>query len=237
MIAPDSLKSLLMNHEVIPVKFAGQRLLLDGNGVLVWPQQNLLIFSDLHLEKGSFLTQFANPLPRFDSKDTLKRMRLMMTRYDCQNVICLGDSLHDGNALSRMQSVDLVHLNTLVKSVDKWTWVLGNHDPEIPAAILGERAANVQLRNILLVHEPETLSKHANAEAQIIGHFHPKSSYKLANRKVTGKSFVCASDILLMPAFGKYTGGLDIKDTAFLPLFIRKNADIYLTYHQKIYFL
>lgn len=237
MISPDSLQALLMNHQVIPIKFAGQGLLLDGSGVLVWPQQELLIFSDLHLEKGSFLTQFANPLPRFDSKDTLKRMQLMMTRYDCQNVMCLGDSLHDGNALSRMQKDDLVQLNTLVNSVVKWTWVLGNHDPEIPAAIYGERAPYVQLGNILLVHEPELLTNFAGAEAQIIGHFHPKSSHKLANRKVTGKSFVCDAKILLMPAFGKYTGGLDIKDKAFLPLFKRKNAATYLTYHQKIYLL
>ena len=67
MITPESLKTLLLNHQVIPVKFSGHRLLLDADGVLVWPQQDLLIFSDLHLEKGSFLSQFANPLPRFDS--------------------------------------------------------------------------------------------------------------------------------------------------------------------------
>lgn len=224
-----------MNHYVIPVKFAGQRLLLDGSGILVWPQQDLLIFSDLHLEKGSFLSQFANPLPRFDSTDTLKRMQLMIKRYDCQHVICLGDSLHDGNALSRMQNQDLAQLNALILSVEKWTWVLGNHDPEIPDDILGLRAPYVQLSNILLVHEPESLNEFANVDAQIIGHFHPKSSYKLAKQKVSGKSFVCDEDILLMPAFGKYTGGLDINDKAFLSILKRKNAYVYLTYHQKIY--
>lgn len=224
-----------MDHFVIPVKFAGQRLLLDGSGVLIWPQHDLLVFSDLHLEKGSFLSQFANPLPRFDCTETLKRMQLMMIRYDCRHVICLGDSLHDGNALSRMQNKDLEQLNTLIRSVEKWTWVLGNHDPEIPDDILGLRASYVQLSNILLVHEPELLSEFANVDAQIIGHFHPKSTYKLVNRKVSGKSFVCDEDILLMPAFGKYTGGLDINDKAFLPIFKRRNANVYLSYRQKIY--
>jgi len=235
LITPDALKALLMNHQVIPIKFAGQRLLLDGCGVLVWPQKDLLVFSDLHLEKGSFLTQYANPVPRFDSKDTLKRMQIMMARYDCQHVVCLGDSLHDTNALSRMQNDDLKQLNDLVSSIAQWTWILGNHDPDIPPAIFGERAAYLQLDNLLLVHEAETLSDFANAEAQIIGHFHPKSSFKLSSRKVTGKSFVSASDILLMPAFGKYTGGLDIRDEAFTSLFTRSSAKVYLTYHQKIY--
>jgi metallophosphoesterase superfamily enzyme len=214
MITPEALKALLMNHQVLPVKFAGHRLLLDAGGVLIWPQQDMLIFSDLHLEKGSFLSQFANPLPRFDSKDTLKRMQLMIERYNCNHIVCLGDSLHDTNAISRMQTSDLSFLNTLVSSVNKWTWVLGNHDPDIPHEIKGERAPFLQVNNVLLVHEPEILEEvnvklkqdeggdeqKIVAQAQIIGHYHPKSSYKLANRKVTGKSFVCADSILLMPA-------------------------------------
>jgi hypothetical protein len=263
MISPQALQALLLNHQVIPLKFAGNRMLLDGHGVLVWPAQNLLIFSDLHLEKGSFLTQFANPLPRFDSKDTLKRMRLLIERYDCKHIVCLGDSLHDGNALSRMQQDDLKALNAMVKQVARWTWVLGNHDPEIPLEILGERCAHLQLQNVLMVHEPEDLESflydrnkaHSNLNenlleksshkqectqdpsAQIIGHFHPKSSYKISNRKVTGKTFIQTPTLLLMPAFGKYTGGLDINDKAFTPLFARKEALVYLTYHQKIYLL
>lgn len=257
MIEPAALKALLMNHQVIPAKFAGHRMLLDAGGILIWPQQNILIFSDLHLEKGSFLTQFANPLPRFDSQDTIKRMALMIQRYDCEHIVCLGDSLHDGNALARMQPEDLASLNALVKSVAKWTWVLGNHDPDIPPEILGDRAPHLHINNVLLVHEPEDIAAinisvdepeehdekndlnlgRTKLDGQIIGHYHPKSSYKLANRKVTGKSFVCTDNMLLMPAFGKYTGGLDIKDDAFLPLFTRKNALVYLTYHHKIYLL
>jgi metallophosphoesterase superfamily enzyme len=253
MITPQALQILLGNHQVIPIKFAGHSMLLDAGGVLVWPQQDLLVFSDLHLEKGSFLSQFANPLPRFDSKDTIKRMSLLMQRYDCQHVVCLGDSLHDANALKRMLQDDLTRLNTLVKSVSKWTWVLGNHDPNIPLEVLGERAPYLLLQNVLLVHEPENLEveiipgeallpqKQAlawqAANAQIIGHYHPKSSHKLANRKVTGKSFVCDESIVLMPAFGKYTGGLDIDDEAFADVFSRKRAQVYLSYLQKIYLL
>ncbi len=235
MIAVEALKVLLSRHQVIPVSLAGNRLLLDANGVVVWPQQDMLIFSDLHLEKGSFLSQFANPLPRFDSKETLSRMAAIIKRYDCQHIVCLGDSLHDGNAISRMHQEDLACLNSLVLSVNKWTWVLGNHDPDIPEAILGERASYIAAANLLLVHEPEDITEHAQSEAQVIGHYHPKSSHKLANRKVTGKSFVCAQDIMLMPAFGKYTGGLNINDDAFASLFTRKSADVYLMYNHKIY--
>lgn len=124
MIAVEALQQRLKENQVIPIRFAGHRLLLDASGVLIWPAQDLIIFSDLHLEKGSFLSQFANPLPRFDSKDTLKRIANMLSIYCCGNVVCLGDSLHDGNALSRMQQDDLETLNIMVQSVERWTWIL-----------------------------------------------------------------------------------------------------------------
>lgn len=240
MIAAELLQQRLAANQVIPIKFSGHRLLLDAAGVLIWPAQDLIIFSDLHLEKGSFLSQFANPLPRFDSKDTLKRMAQMVAIYDCQTVVCLGDSLHDGNALSRMQFDDLFALNSMVESVQNWTWILGNHDPEIPLAIKGERAPHLQKQDLLLVHEPENLAEFEGVRAQIIGHFHPKSSYRISNRKVTGKCFVCANNILLMPAYGKYTGGLDVKHEAFKPMLgSRKEADysLFLLYNSRIYML
>ncbi len=237
MIDAEELKNLLITNQVIPIRFANQRMLLDANGVLVWPKHQLLIFSDLHLEKGSFLSQFANPLPRFDSAETIKRMVMMCQQYQCSHIVCLGDSFHDSNALSRMQSEDLKQLNLLIESTDKWTWVLGNHDPDIPEIVKGERQNYLIIDNILLVHEPENLTEFDQIDAQIIGHFHPKSSHKLANRKVTGKSFVSADNLLLMPAFGKYTGGLDIKDEAFNRLFQLNNAQIYMTYNRKIYMM
>lgn len=254
MIGAPALQELLKSHQVIAVNFAGHRVLLDAAGVLVWPQHSVLIFSDLHLEKGSFLSQFAHPLPRFDTQDTLRRMRLSMLRYQCEHIVCLGDSLHDGNAAKRMQTDDLDALNTLVNSVDNWTWVLGNHDPDIPDEIIGKRLPSLQLHNVLLVHEPQALTRSdlpmrnndisATDEtvsqapsAQIVGHYHPKSSVNLTNRRVSGKSFICSPTTLLMPAFGKYTGGLDVTDSAFDEVFARKDANVYFTYQQKIYML
>jgi DNA ligase-associated metallophosphoesterase len=238
MIAVEKLQQRLKANQVIPIRFAGHRLLLDASGVLVWPAQDMIIFSDLHLEKGSFLSQFDNPLPRFDSKDTLKRIADMLSIYCCGHVVCLGDSLHDGNALSRMQRTDLETLNIMVQSVERWTWVLGNHDPEIPDIILGERAPHVECESLLLVHEPEDLNDFNKIKAQIIGHYHPKASRKISNRKVTGKCFVAADSLLLMPAFGKYTGGLDLKDEAFDALFdsvAKRNLMTYILFNHRIY--
>ncbi len=236
MIEFSTLQHKLNSNQVIPLTFAGNKLLLDASGAMVWPALDLLIFSDLHLEKGSFLSQFANPLPRFDSKDTILRMQAVMREYKCSNIVSLGDSFHDGNAVNRMQLQDLEALNALVKSVNSFTWVLGNHDPDVPSAVLGERAQHLKRQNVLLTHEPEKLETTA-CDAQIVGHFHPKSTQKLATRKVTGKCYLASHNIVLMPAFGSYTGGLCSTDKAFESLLCQKTMQTFLLFNKRIFLL
>jgi DNA ligase-associated metallophosphoesterase len=234
LISFENLQARLLANQVIPINYAGNKLLLDASGALVWPQHNMIIFSDLHLEKGSFLSQFAHPLPRFDSADTISRMATTMANYECEHVVCLGDSLHDANAASRMQSQDLDSLNELVNSCTKFTWVLGNHDPDIPLSIAGERAEYIMLNDVLLAHEPD-YARLENNQAQIIGHYHPKTSHSAARRKMRGKCFLSSESMLIMPAFGKYTGGLSDTSEAFTPLFKGKSVNAYLIYEQKIF--
>lgn len=240
MIEINALQQRLAANQVIPISYAGSKLLLDASGAIIWPAHKAIIFSDLHLEKGSFLSQFANPLPRFDSSDTIKRMQACNDIYQCEHIICLGDSLHDGNAVKRMQKTDLATLNKLVESVARFTWILGNHDPQIPDEIKGERLPFLVLSQLLLAHEPEELTLFTHAKkirGQVIGHYHPKSTHKLANKRVTGKCFVACESMLVMPAFGKYTGGLDTKDDAFKGILGEQDTSTYLLFNQKIFFL
>ncbi|MEM0912898.1 MAG: metallophosphoesterase, partial [Pseudomonadota bacterium] len=115
MIEHNTLTELVTDHYAIPAQFAQQHFLLDGAGALFWPKHDMLVFSDLHFEKGSFLTQFAHPLPRFDTQETLARMHLAIERYDPTSVLCLGDSFHDGNALQRMDDAHIKRLNEMIQ--------------------------------------------------------------------------------------------------------------------------
>jgi len=237
MIDATQLKALVLSNTAIPYKFANTRVLLDGRGILLWPQHDLLVFSDLHFEKGSFLTQFANPLPRFDTRETIKRMQLLISEYKPSRVICLGDSFHDGNADKRIAAQEVDAINDMIAMVETWTWILGNHDPDIPSIVEGERAHHLALERLLFVHEPENLEDYPDCDAQVVGHFHPKTRYRLANQKITGKSFVIGDTLLLMPAFGKYTGGLSSDDEAITSLFGKASPQIMLTYNKKLFML
>ncbi|MBT1451197.1 ligase-associated DNA damage response endonuclease PdeM [Glaciecola sp. XM2] len=237
MINVEIIKNLVLENMVIPVNFAQYRMVLDGRGVLYWPKHDVLVFSDLHFEKGSFLTQFAHPLPRFDTKETIHRMMGLVQQYQPKKVICLGDSFHDGNAGKRIERKEIEAINTLVEGVEQWIWILGNHDPDIPEQLLGTRNHHLILDGILFVHEPEVLEQYAHCHAQVVGHYHPKTRYRLVNQYVSGKSFCVGETLLLMPAFGKYTGGLSSDDPVIKKLFGNASPQILMSYHHKLYML
>ena len=52
----------------------GVGLVADLSGALVWPERNLLVVADLHLEKGSAFAQRGQLLPPYDTSATLDRL-------------------------------------------------------------------------------------------------------------------------------------------------------------------
>lgn len=198
-----------MPPSAIKIKFAKQELILDASGVLYWPDKKLLIVSDLHLEKASFLSKFGSVLPQYDSRDTLERLEKAVGLYDPETVVCLGDSFHDTQGFLRLPERERTHLEHLVTSVNEWRWILGNHDSDLPQELPGIRQIDYRLENILLAHDLT-----AEPMPHIIGHFHPKAQLKIGGHRVSGRCFLVSGDRVIMPSFGSFTGGLDCRDKA-----------------------
>ena len=230
MISEERLLQGVHSRQLLVQTFAQECLILDARGVLFLPRFDTLVVSDLHLEKGSYLASWGNPVSALDSRATLLKLQAIMLDYKPYNLICLGDSFHDLNSVKRMQDNDFTFLCELISSVERWTWVVGNHDSEIDATLAGEVVESVQLANITLLHEPVT-----NVETQIIGHFHPKASHKVRRTALRGKCFALHDKLLIMPAFGQYTGGLDINDDALLALLPKKSRRCMIMYDDAIY--
>lgn len=200
------------DKRAISIAFAGQEMLLDGSGALYWPSQHTLLVSDLHLEKGSFLAQFGSALPQYDSRDTLLKLQQVIARYEPLRIVCLGDSFHDRKAISRLPAEDRHMLADMVKA-HEWVWILGNHDASLEGAFPGATRASEEVKGICLTHEPVP-----RAPAQIIGHYHPKLRIHLGGQRLSGKCFLVGRYMLVMPAFGSYTGGLDCGHATILSL-------------------
>lgn len=215
------------------VQFAGKPFILDARGALYWPSQQLLLVSDLHLEKGSYFANRGQPLPVWDTRDTLDRLAALIKAYTPHKVMALGDNMHDAFALMRMLPQDFSQLEDICQSVPEWYWIIGNHDKgDYTTSIMKHHMfyTDVVFENILFSHE-----FHLDVPFQIIGHFHPKVKIKTGIQSISGKGFVVAEKTLLMPAFGSYTGGLLVDHPAIQRLFMAEKQKHYMLYQTKIW--
>ncbi|HLH11184.1 MAG TPA: ligase-associated DNA damage response endonuclease PdeM [Methylovirgula sp.] len=185
----------------------------DPLGALYWPQERLVAVADLHLEKGSSYALRRVFLPPYDTATTLAALSVLIARYAPRAVVALGDSFHDVGGGERLGSADRVLLARLQSGRD-WIWIAGNHDPVLPADLGGMRLAELEIGGILFRHKPEQ-----GGGAEIAGHLHPTARVAGATGSVRRRCFVTNGTRCVLPAFGAFAGGLNLRDRAFAGLF------------------
>ncbi len=206
-----------MARNLFSFSLAGEKALADAEGVLVLPGHETLIVSDLHFEKGSAFARSGQMLPPYDTRATLTRLHAAIKAHGPKRVIALGDSFHDMWADARMDGDDRARLKAMVGEIAHWVWIEGNHDPQPPEDLGGEIRFEFELGKLVLRHEPVE----GDAPGEIAGHLHPCAKVRGRGRSVRRRCFATDGQRLIMPAFGAYTGGLNIRDTAFTACFGR----------------
>jgi DNA ligase-associated metallophosphoesterase len=193
---------------------AGVALVADPAGAIYWPDEKLLVLADLHLEKGSAFAAHGVLLPPYDTPATLARVARLIERYTPRLVIALGDSFHDGGGPSRMAEISRSALKALQHGRD-WLWIAGNHDPDPAENIGGRFAASLALGALTFRHEPSL----KQSDGEIAGHLHPLARIARRGRAVSRRCFAGDGNRLVMPAFGSYAGGLNVRNRAIVSLF------------------
>jgi DNA ligase-associated metallophosphoesterase len=196
------------------LSIGGHHLVALPEGGLWWPEHRLLAVADLHLEKGSAFARRRQMLPPYDTTVTLARLSLLVRRLDPRVVVALGDSFHDGGGPDRLTPGDAETLVTL-QAGRHWLWVAGNHDPDLPASIGGQRLGALDLDGVTFRHEPTP----GVAKGEIAGHLHPAARVAGRAGAVRRRCFVGDGSRAVLPAFGAYAGGLNVLEAAFRPLF------------------
>ena len=190
----------------------GVSFVADPAGALYWPEQGLLAVADLHLEKGSAFAARGVLLPPYDTAATLARLAHLVARYAPRVVVALGDSFHDGRGPARLADTDRTSLTALQRGRD-WIWIAGNHDPDPAEGIGGRFLPVLKIDAITFRHEP------SSDEGEIAGHLHPVARVARRGRAVSRRCFAADKTRMVMPAFGAYAGGLNVRDRAFTEVF------------------
>ncbi|MCR9257504.1 MAG: ligase-associated DNA damage response endonuclease PdeM [Alphaproteobacteria bacterium] len=211
-----------MTDAVSPFRLNGADLIADRAGVAWWPAERTLLVADLHLEKGSRWARRGAMLPPYDSRLTLRNLAACVDRYAPARLIAVGDSFDDPGAENRLPAEDRAALETIAARTEL-IWIAGNHDPAPPEDIGAMVAEEWVLGPLLFRHE----AKPGPVAGEVSGHFHPKASVGVRHKRVRGKCFVTDGRRLILPAFGAYTGGLNVLDPAISGLF-PKGFDVHL---------
>lgn len=213
-----------------PVSICGKAFIADVSGALYWPAEDALVIADLHLEKGSSYARKGVMLPPYDTRETLSRLAAALDRYDASTVIALGDSLHDTGGGERLSAEDRETLR-LIQEDREWIWITGNHDPVIGAGLGGHVREDLVVEGLTFCHVP----RHGRVTHEISGHMHPAAKLSLHGHTFRRPCFVSNGLRLVMPAFGTFTGGLNILDTAFEPLFGNEGLAVWMLGQEGLY--
>ena len=208
---------------------AGVEFIADPAGVLYWPEQGLLVVADLHLEKGSSFAARGVLLPPYDTAATLARLAALVARYAPRAVVALGDSFHDGRGPARLADTDRATIKSMQRGRD-WIWITGNHDPQPAENIGGRFLPEFVVDGLTFRHEPLE-----NAGGEIAGHLHPVARVARRGRAVSRRCFAGDGTRLVMPAFGAYAGGLNVRDRAFARVFQTLAFTAHMLGQQRVY--
>ena len=201
---------------------AGAPLTALGSGALWWPDESLLVVSDLHLGKSERIARRGGTaLPPYDTRDTLTRLAADLALSHARTVVCLGDSFDDLAAAQALPEEERQWIFRL-QAGRRWVWIEGNHDPG-PVEFGGAHLAELPLPPLTFRHIAQD-----GASGEVSGHYHPKASVQLRGRTVTRAAFLIDTNRIILPAYGTYTGGLAAQ-TPVLRALMRDEAIAVLT--------
>lgn len=194
----------------------GAPVVMRPSGALWLPEARALLAADLHLEKGSSYARRGQMLPPYDTRETLARLAAEVAALGPAMIVLLGDTFHDRDAEDRLCAEDAARLTRLTSGASL-VWVVGNHDADGPRHLPGEVVDELSLAGLALRHEPTA----GAAPGEVAGHLHPAARVAASRGTVRRRCFITDGLRMILPAFGAYAGGLNIRDRAYAGLFAR----------------
>ncbi|MBK4994321.1 ligase-associated DNA damage response endonuclease PdeM [Pseudomonas sp. S37] len=197
-----------MNYQSI--EHCGQTLWLLPDKAIYWPARRALLVADVHIGKAASYRALHQPVPRGTTEATLARLDTLLGRYDCEQLIVLGDFLH---ARTARAPATMARLHAWRERHEHLEIVLirGNHDRNAgdPPASLGIEVKDEPWLSgpFALQHEPAPHPTHP----VLAGHVHPVFVLRgKARQRLRLPCFLIDGHVSLLPAFGEFTGGWEI---------------------------
>lgn len=196
------------------MRLGAGEVILRCSGALWLETLRTLVVADLHLEKGSAYAARGQLLPPYDTRETLRRLETEVAALVPETVILLGDTFHDRRSEDRLATDDADHLRRLATG-RRLVWVIGNHDADGPQGLPGDVVDEIVMAGLTFRHEPQSGCQ----PGEVAGHLHPSARVRAPRGVVRRRCFITDGRRIILPAFGAYAGGLNVRDEAFAGMF------------------
>ena len=205
-------------------------LLLPGRAALLPASQTLLV-ADLHLGKAATFRQAGIPVPEGSSQRDLERLHQLVHAHDVRRLVVLGDLFHARSGCTPQVFAEFAALRSRIDKTSV-VLVLGNHDRAVgrlPASLgLDACLPSLDEPPFHFVHEPATDTNVSNQNVfTVAGHLHPTVSIRSpSGDRLADRCFVAEPSVLVLPAFGSFTGGHRVEPTADMRLWIARDDGV-----------
>ena len=203
-------------------------------------KEKVLIIGDLHLGFEESLSKQGILLPRFQLKETIKRLENILVNLDVKEVVITGDLKHEFGKILNTEMNDTLEFLDFLSKKYKVVIIKGNHD-----AILSyiSQRRNIELKqyykinDIFICHGDKLIDNldFFSSKILIIGHEHPAVSLTNNNRSETFKCFLVGKyknkELIVLPSFNLLVEGSDILRDEILSPYLDQDLndfDIYV---------
>ena len=189
-----------------------------------------LVIADVHLGKSATFRHHGLPIPEGDDARDLARLLDLARRHDAAEVVVAGDLFHAPAGITPELEETLA---TFLHALDRpLHLVAGNHDARLKR-LPCELRAEPSLRRgpYRIVHDPAEATPpdpggtgDTDSPALVLaGHWHPAVTLRQGRSgRLTLPAFLLRAGVLVLPAFGGFTGKARIQaqsgDRWFAPL-------------------
>lgn len=195
------------------IAISGLTLQLLPDKAIYIASLEMLLVSDIHLGKSETFQSLGIPIANHVNQVTIDRLHHLCTTLQPKTLIILGDLFHSQyglveDVLTRWNDF----LNSIVAEVKL---VIGNHDRQLIHR-LGKHSMEcftdvIQINHLILSHHPAPQPQCLN----ICGHIHPciRIKTRLDNLRLPCFFLNKTTHVLVLPSFGEFTGGHEMKLT------------------------
>jgi DNA ligase-associated metallophosphoesterase len=198
------------NGDGVRFEFGGSSWRALPQRAVFWLARRWLVVADVHIGKAASFRARGVPVPSGTTQANLERLGLLVAATRPARLLFLGDLLHAHEAQRDETMRQLAQWRRRHEDLPV-TLVEGNHDRHagaLPAALAIETVAEpLQQDGIAFCHHPQR----RDDAAVVAGHLHPCVHLAgPANDALRLPCFWQRDGLLLLPAFGEFTGGAAI---------------------------